>query len=187
MAIRIDINEGHPNLFCDSKWWGDPDMPEDMEYPMLDGEPLTFICQLSCYDLEALDPENILPHDGMLYFFGAIDDILGYETEYKHEAGIWPKGHALVKFTKTVNMETFKSVILMDDEDKPINQKAQPLSFNSCADDFGGFRILGDAPEGYVNLLRIPIDPQRTLVFSIKSSDLGFGNWKKAFLSLEEN
>ena len=49
MAIRIDINEENKNLFCDSKWWGDPDMPEDMEYPMLDGYPLTFLCQSKLY------------------------------------------------------------------------------------------------------------------------------------------
>lgn len=186
MAIRLDITEDSPNLFCDSKWWGDPDMPEDMEYPMLDGYPLTFICQIAGYDIERFDPEGVLPHDGMFYFFAAIDEFLGYESPIKHDgAGEWPKGHAVVKYTKAVNMETFKSVILLDDEDNPISQKAQRLEFSACQEDFAGFRILGAAPEGYVNLLRIPLDPQRTLSFRIKQSDLGFGNWKKARLSLE--
>lgn len=187
MAISFNIEEGHPNLFCDSKFWGDPDMPEDMEYPMLDGRPLTFICQVSCYDLIDLDPDEMLPHDGMLYFFADIDDLLGYDTGVHHTAGEWPKGHALVKFTKTVNMETFKSIILLDEDDEPVAQKAQPLTFASCSDDFAGMRILGDCPvDGRVTLLQLPLDPHRTLRFTIKDKDLGFGNWKKATLTLEE-
>ena len=79
-----------------------------------------------------------------------------------------------------------KSVILLDDEDNPISQKAQALQFSACDDGFAGFRMLGEAPEGYVNLLRIPLDPQRMLTFRIKQSDLGFGNWKKAKFYLEE-
>lgn len=186
MAIKIDIKEGHPNLFCDSKWWGDPDMPEDMEYPMLDGYPLTFICQVNCFDLETHDSEGVLPHEGMLYFFAAIDSYLGYDSPVKDGPGEWPKGHALVKYTKEVNMETFKSIILMDDEDQPITAKAQPLELSSCDDAFGGMRMLGEAPEDCVTLLQIPFDPQRTMTFVIKKSDLGFGNWKKARFILEE-
>lgn len=185
MAIRIDINDGHPNLFCDSKWWGDPDMPEDMEYPMLDGYPLTFICQINCYDLGELDVEGVLPHEGMLYFFAAIDSYLGFESPVADGPGEWPKGHALVKYTKEVNMETFKSFIQLDDEDNPVSAKAQPLQLSSCDDDFAGLRMLGAAQEDCVTLLQIPLDPQRTMTFFIKKSDLGFKNWKKARFILE--
>lgn len=187
MAIRIDINEGHPNLFCDSKWWGDPDMPEDMEYPMLDGYPLTFICQINCFDLEEVDPEGVLPHEGMLYFFAAIDSYLGFDSPVKDGPGEWPKGHALVKYTKDVNMETFKSIILMDYDDKPITAKAQPVKLSVCEDSFGGFRMLGDAPDGNVTMLQIPLDPHRTMSFVMKDSDLGFKNWKKARFILKED
>lgn len=92
MAIRLTLNKTEKPLFCESKWWGDPDMSPDMEYPMMrvcehsdgtseilkagqepsDGEvyeyPLTFICQIRCEDLIPFDTENKLPHDGMLYF-----------------------------------------------------------------------------------------------------------------------
>lgn len=180
MAIRIDLGGSHPNLFCDSKFWGDPDMPEDMEYPMLDGRPLTFLCQVACWDIHGLDKDELLPEDGMLYFFADIDDLLGYDTGVQHLPGEWPKGHALVKYTKTVNMETFKSIILLDEDDEPVAQKAVPLTFSECDDSFGGMRMLGDAPEGCVTLLQIPLDPHRTLKFTIKDTDLGFGNWKKA-------
>ena len=81
-------------LFGQSKWWGFPDMPEELEYPEVpvreeyvddDGrdavdeydDPLTFICQIRCSDLAAVDPEGMLPHEGMLYFFAALDYFLG--------------------------------------------------------------------------------------------------------------
>ena len=84
-------------------------------------------------------------------------------------------------------METFKSIILLDEDDEPVAQKAQPLTFASCSDDFAGMRILGDCPvDGRVTLLQLPLDPHRTLRFTIKDTDLGFGNWKKATLTLEE-
>lgn len=185
MAIGIEFGDGNPNLFCDSKFWGDPDMPDDMQYPMLDGRPLTFLCQISLYDIAELDTDELLPHDGMLYFFADIDDLLGYDTGVRHEAGEWPKGHAVVKFTKTVNMETFQSQIQLDDEDKPLTQKAIPLTFSSCDPSFGGLRMLGDSTEGYVTLLSIPFDPQHRLRFEIKDTDLGFGNWKKARFIME--
>ena len=187
MAIRIDLVEKHHNLFCESKFWGDPDMPEDMQYPMLDGRPLTFLCQVDCYDLIPFDTEDVLPHDGMLYFFADIDDLLGYETGVHHEAGEWPKGHALVKYTKSVNMETFKSMVQVDEDDEPLTQKAVALAFSACDGAFGGLGMLVDAPEGYVTLLQIPLDPHRTLRFEAKATDVGFGNWKKARFLLVEN
>lgn len=81
-------------LFGQSKWWGFPDMPENLEYPEVSvreeyvddaghdavdeyDDPLTFICQIRCADLAAVDPEGLLPHEGMLYFFAALDYFLG--------------------------------------------------------------------------------------------------------------
>lgn len=187
MAVRIDFAEKHHNLFCESKFWGDPDMAPDMEYPMLGGRPLTFLCQVDCYDIAAFDPQGLLPHEGMLYFFADIDDLLGYDTGVHHGPGEWPKGHALVKYTKAINMETFKSVVQVDEDDEPLAQAAVALAFTACDGAFGGLGMLVDAPEGYVTLLQIPLDPQRTLRFEIKSSDLGYGNWKKArFLLVQE-
>ena len=68
-----------------SKWWGFPDLPEELDWPTVpvndDGDeyddPLTFICQIRCEELAPLDPEGLLPHTGMLWFFGALDYFLG--------------------------------------------------------------------------------------------------------------
>lgn len=102
MAIQIKFREASgasagaagDSLFGQSKWWGFPDMPEDLEYPEVPvreeyvddagrdavdeyDDPLTFICQIRCSDLAAVDPEGLLPHEGMLYFFAALDYFLG--------------------------------------------------------------------------------------------------------------
>ena len=70
MAIKITLEKTERVLFCGSKWWGDPDMPENMLYPTIEvteaGEtydyPLTFICQINCEDIARFDPVGKLPH-----------------------------------------------------------------------------------------------------------------------------
>ena len=61
-------------------------MPEELDWPTVmvrdeDGEsyddPLTFVCQIRCADIAPFDPHELLPHEGMLYFFAAIDYFLG--------------------------------------------------------------------------------------------------------------
>ena len=105
MAIKLNLAKTDRVLFCGSKWWGDPDMPENMQYPTIevteDGEtfdyPLTFICQINCEDLIPYDPKGFLPHEGMLYFFGAIDEWIGYDSPTHNGIGEWPKGSLVVK------------------------------------------------------------------------------------------
>ncbi len=82
--IKIHLQESEANLFCSSKWWGDPDLPADMEYPTVevtdeDGTydyPLTFVCQIDCEDIAPLDTEGLLPHQGMFYVFAGLDEYL---------------------------------------------------------------------------------------------------------------
>lgn len=89
MAIRIDTGLTDRDLTGRSHWWGAPDMPEGMAYPcieVVDGdggtypEPLTFVCQIRCKDIAGLDPDGLLPHSGMLYFFAPIDYFLGDDS-----------------------------------------------------------------------------------------------------------
>ena len=89
MAIKITTRITDKDLTGHSHWWGAPDMPEGMAYPCIevedeDGgrypEPLTFVCQIRCADIAGLDPEGLLPHKGMLYFFAPIDYFLTLTT-----------------------------------------------------------------------------------------------------------
>ena len=178
-------------------------MPENMQYPTVevteDGEtfdyPLTFICQINCEDIAAFDKEGKLPHEGMLYFFGAIDQWLGYESPTSHGKGEWPKGHVVVKYAKTINFETFQTCMLVDDDDQQLTETELEIIFTECEENEEGIKLLGTPSKETTrgeyaelgNLLQIASDsiggmefPQEcTLNIMMKDSDLKFGNWKK--------
>ena len=195
MAIRLTVKETDRVLFCGSKWWGDPDMPEAMEYPMTEDYPLTFVCQINCEDIAKFDPEGKLPHEGMLYFFAALDQWLGYESPLENGIGEWPKGHFVVKYAKEVNFETFRSCIMVDEDDNPITEPEREIVFSECADDADGIKLLGvpfyeeirmEYPD-MINLLQLDEDDELCMRFYdcgmvnliMKESDLKFRNWKK--------
>ena len=195
MAIRLTVKETDRVLFCGSKWWGDPDMPEAMEYPMTEDYPLTFVCQINCEDIAKFDPEGMLPHEGMLYFFAALDQWLGYESPLENGIGEWPKGHFVVKYAKEVNFETFRTCIMVDEDDNPITEPEREIVFSECADDADGIKLLGipfyeeirmEYPD-MINLLQLDEDDELCMRFydcgmvnlMMKESDLKFRNWKK--------
>ena len=191
MAIKLSLQPTERILFCGSKWWGDPDMPQNMEYPSIevteDGQtydyPLTFICQINCEDIAAFDTEGKLPHEGMLYFFAALDKWLGYDSPTQNGNGEWSKGHFVVKYAKTVNFETFQSCMMVDDEGEALTEREMEIVFSD---------EVSSKYEGLVNLLQIVRDTNLDVEFKgelnlmIKPSDLHYCNWKKAVAFLAE-
>ena len=206
MAIKLTLQHSERVLFCGSKWWGDPDMPENMQYPTIevteDGEtfdyPLTFICQINCEDIAPFDPDGRLPHEGMLYFFAAMDKWLGYDSPTLNDKGEWTRGHFVVKYAKAVNFETFQSCMLVDDEDQALTEREMEIVFSNCADDENCIKLLGKPSSAQVaekyadlgNFLQIVRDTNLDVEFEgelnlmIKESDLHFGNWKKVVAHL---
>ena len=208
MAIRLKLEKTDRVLFCGSKWWGDPDMPEGMTYPTVqvteDGEtydyPLTFICQINCEDIAPYDKEGRFPNEGMLYFFAAIDKWLGYESPTSNDTGEWTKGHVAVKYAKSINFETFQSCMMVDDEGQALTEPELTVTFEECEDDAPGIKILGVPAseetngkyDGYVNLLQIDNEEALAIDFGkgsmlnilMKESDLKFGNWKRGVACL---
>ena len=207
MAIKLTLQPTERILFCGSKWWGDPDMPENMQYPTIqakeDGEtfdyPLTFLCQINCEDIAAFDPDGKLPHEGMLYFFAALDKWLGYDSPTENGVGEWPKGHFVVKYAKTVNFETFQSCMMVDDEGQSLTEREMEITFSSCDDEEKCIKLLGkpssaSVREDYpalINLLEIvkesnlDFESEGSLNAMIKESDLKFGNWKKIITHMQ--
>ena len=206
MAISIKAKKSERILFCASKWWGDPDLPENMEYPTMqveeEGEtydyPLTFVCQINCEDIAPFDPEVQRPHEGMLYFFAAMDEWLGYDSPSHNGLGEWPKGHFVVKYAKAINFETFQSCMLVDDEDQSLTEREMEIIFSECSDDEKCIRLFGKPSseevsakyDDLLNLLQIVRDTNLDVEFEselnllIKPSDLKFGNWKKTIAHL---
>jgi hypothetical protein len=203
MAIRLKIEKTDRILFCSSKWWGDPDMPEGMQYPTVtvseDGEtydyPLTFLCQINCEDIAPLDTEGRLPKEGMLYFFAAIDKWAGYDSPTTNDKGEWSKGHFVVKYAKSINFETFQSCIMVGEDDMPLTEPELGITFEECGDNDSGIKLLCSSLNeglalkypGMTGLMHLENNEALTLDFGegcsldllMKDSDLKFGNWKK--------
>ena len=197
MAIRLELKKTDRILFCGSKWWGDPDMPENMQYPTMqvteDGETfdylLTFVCQINCEDIAPFDKDGKLPHEGMLYFFASIDDYIGYESPVQNPDGEWPKGRLAVKYAKTINFETFQTCMLVGDEDEQLTEPELEIVFSECGDDADGIKMLctGNGEADHLTLIKIVSDAAagitldgKSIDFMMKESDLKFGNWKRA-------
>lgn len=189
MAIKLSPKESESRLFCASKFWGDPDMPAEMQYPMLqveeDGDkfeiPLTFICQIDCADLKKFDKTGLVPEEGMFYFFGAVDELLGYESPVRTVIGEWPKGRVAVKYTKSINYETFQSQIMVDDEENPISEPPMAIEFTECEDDEPGVKMFfGDKILQLTSEFGFSFPQGMTLDFVMTESDMKFGNWKRA-------
>ena len=193
MAIKIHLQETETELFCSSKWWGDPDLPADMEYPTAPAEdedgsfdyPLTFICQIDCEDIAPFDPEGKLPHQGMFYVFAGLDEYLGFDSPWHNGIGPWEKKQVVVKYTEAINFETFRAAQLVDDEDQPLTQPALKMTFEACPDNEDGTKMLIPSEEDSFTLLEIASGtaglqfPDNTkLRFKYKNADLEAGKWK---------
>ena len=85
---------------------------------------------------------------------------------------------------------------MVDDEGQPLTEPELTVSFEECADDAPGIKLLGipmshevqENYKGYVNMLQIDNDEALAVDFGkgsalyllMKESDLKFGNWKRS-------
>lgn len=104
-----------------SRFWGDPDLPEGAVRPLyVDDEgrerPYCFICQINLEEAAPYDPENRLPHRGMLSFFARIDNYLGFDMEAEPIGGTISDREA-VKVLYTPSCENLRAVPPEETED----------------------------------------------------------------------
>jgi len=176
--IRLSFKNTADDLFGKSKWWGFPDMPEDLDYPEVpvneDGEaydePLTFICQIRCEDIGPYDPEGLLPHSGMLYFFGAMDYFLGnYDALLSPGLGEWSSRYFKVLYAPSCEGLHTHSIVY--DDGTPACLPAREILFN--ADTESESRLLGEPffeevrgeMPGLLSLLQVDEDDDSDLRF----------------------
>ncbi len=77
-VLRFRLEEGKSGII-ESKVGGVPYIPRDADWPnAADGEPMVFLAQVNCAQLEAL-PD--FPHKGLLQFFIAADDAMGVDFD----------------------------------------------------------------------------------------------------------
>lgn len=165
--IAIRTEAGNSSLFGKSKWWGFPDLPEELEYPEVpvnvDGElyydPLTFVCQIRCADLAPHDPEGLLPHEGMLYFFAALDYFLGsLDADVAPGMGEWDRQHFRVLYSPSCkNLHTHSIVY---DDGTPACLPEEKIVFGGSEAYIGllgkpYFEEVREAMPGMISLLQI--------------------------------
>ena len=157
MAVRLLFGKTDDPLFARSKWWGSPDMPEDMEYPVAGEGPLTFMCQIRCEEIAPFDPKGLLPHEGMLYFFAALDYALGdLDAISSPGMGEWNPDCFRVLYSPSCdNLRTL--------DEGSSGLPAEMLTFSSGASMDDSFRLLGypfceevrDECPGMISLLQV--------------------------------
>ena len=154
MAIGLKFKPTTDELTGQSKWWGAPDLPEDWEYPCQDGNPLTFVCQIRCEDIAALDTDNLLPHSGMLYFFAAIGEYVNKLdiAECDHNGlGEWSDDAYKVLYADDCsNLVTYK--ILYEDEE-PAYLPAEQIIFEQVPNKL----IPGLTSKATTNVTSLPV------------------------------
>ena len=200
--IKITTSPTEDPQFGQSKWWGEPDMPETLVYPEAlvteDGDswqdPLTFVCQIRLEDIAALDPEGLLPHEGMLYFFAALDYFLGdIEAPSYPGMGPWQPQHFRVLYAP--NCEALHTHHVLAADGTPANLPAEAITFTASDANDDGQRLLGlpyiedvrEAMPGMLSLLQVDEDDRwgltfhdcGTLNFLIRPDDLKKRQWDK--------
>ena len=149
--IRIETHLADSPLTGQSKWWGEPDMPEELVWPTVmvrdeDGEsyddPLTFVCQIRCADIAPFDPHELLPHEGMLYFFAAIEYFLGdFDTPAYPGMGEWKKEFFRVHYSPS--LDQLHTHHLKYPDGTQATMPAEAITFSRCQEAGDGLRLLG--------------------------------------------
>lgn len=156
-------------------------MPEELDYPMLTlvdengdeyDDPLTFICQIRLEDIAALDPEGLLPHEGMLYFFAALDYYLGdIDAPSYSGMGLWQPQYFRVLYAP--NCEALHTHHILDADGAPANLPAEAITFLASDDLADSPRLLGlpyleevheEMPKA-ISLLQVDEDDRWNLTF----------------------
>ena len=72
-SVRLVPGEGEPPPGSRSRFGGVPDLPAGALWPNWDAEPLTFVAQLDLAEAHAAGIDPLLPQDGLLLVFSALD------------------------------------------------------------------------------------------------------------------
>ena len=179
IAVSTEPAAGEHLSGC-SKWWGFPDLPESLDWPSVpvndDGDeyddPLTFICQIRCEELAPLDPEGLLPHTGMLWFFASLDYFLGNLDAVCPGMGEWEYPYFRVFYSN--DLDSLHEHTLLYDDGTPAVLPAEEIHFSRVSRDEDSYtrllgqpfyeEVSGELP-GLISLLQLDEDDRWGLRF----------------------
>ena len=118
-----------------SRFWGNPDLPKDVKYPMyIDSEgdeyPYFFVCQINLEDIAPYDTDNLLPHSGLLSFFAKIDYYMGYCGDFYVGVTEGVSDTDAVKVMYFPTCDDMEEVVLLDDNDEPSSPCELQIEFS---------------------------------------------------------
>lgn len=124
-GIKLKISKPKDILFSgSSKLFGNPDVWDGFEWPYIEenGEKydLTFLCQINCTEVSALDKEDRLPKTGILYFFYDLDTMP--ETSDSRSARVlWYNGE----------LSALHEMLLTDEDGNSLAFSEQKIDFEA--------------------------------------------------------
>lgn len=158
VKIKLKKNENVISS-CSSRWWGNPWMPREIEYPHFkdsfgDYYPYNFICQIRLEEVMQVCPRKGLPRAGMLYFFAKLDHCLGRNVPEKEimQPGIWAKDAIKVIYIRNVEEQELTEHEILPDDNIPFAPVPRQIQFagkgepdETVAEDIRipGHRLLG--------------------------------------------
>ena len=114
----IGIRTTERNTF--SKFCGLPTMPDDIDWPVFNDQPMEFLCQIDLTEIPKECERNGLPESGLLYFFYIEEQAWGLESKSKD-------GWKVIFSTKTSDQCKERSepdgIIKRQDEDEQYFEK----------------------------------------------------------------
>lgn len=134
--IYIRLSDSSTKLSCGaSRFWGNPDLPAEMSYPMYvdeDGDeyPYQFVCQINLGDVAPYDLGHLLPESGLLLFFARIDRYLGYYDDTGSIGGTISPADA-VKVVYLPECNDLVEKVLVDDDGLQISPRELQICFST--------------------------------------------------------
>lgn len=119
-----------------SRFWGDPDLPKDFNFPSYidenDGEEYNynFICQINLEELANTGIPTSLPKKGLLSFFAKIDHYLGFFDASIDISGFISDPDA-VRVLYFPSCDDLVRNVLVDDEEDPVSPAERQIEFRA--------------------------------------------------------
>jgi len=155
-GIKLKISKPTDKLPAgSSKLFGNPDVWDGFEWPYIEenGEKydLTFLCQINCTEVSALDKEGWLPQSGILYFFYDLDTMPEMSNSRSARV-LWYNGE----------LSALHEMLLTDEDGNSLAFSEQKIDFEAeDAEGKSSHLLLGDMTQScdftkdYLPLLRI--------------------------------
>lgn len=154
--VKIKLKNKDVISSCSSRWWGNPWMPREIEYPHFkdsfgDYYPYNFICQIRLEEVRQVCPKKGLPRTGMLYFFAKLDYCLGRNVPEEEimRPGILAKDAIKVIYIRNVEEPELTEHEILTDDNMPFSPAPRQIQFAAEGEPDGaditvrGHRLLG--------------------------------------------